>query len=165
MGAFDRPRACDMHHTLQQEVVRYLHTGKYDEPFHNWPGDNVLVRCQHANAALRDSLLSTVRQRTASAAAPASMEVAAFTRKKVEPMVRGLFPESEQSLVLNLLAGSVVFVTSESIEKVLQTTLRLGTAWDLANLYLLSCDAEPLSKDAPFIVGLSTDSTCFVALD
>ena len=37
-------------------------------------------------------------------------------------------------------------------------------SWDLANLYLLSCDAEPLSADAPEIIGLSQETTCFVSM-
>ena len=39
----------------------------------------------------------------------------------------------------------------------------LSTAWNLANLYLLGCGVEPLSKDAPEIVGLSEATTCYVS--
>src|SRR5438445_14142 len=49
----------------QQEVERYLRTGEHDEISRNWPGDNFLARAQHGDAALRDALVSTVRQRTA----------------------------------------------------------------------------------------------------
>jgi hypothetical protein len=35
----------------------------------------------------------------------------------------------------------------------------------LANLYLISCGAKPLSKDARPIVGLSSETACFVAID
>jgi hypothetical protein len=79
--------------------------------------------------------------------------------------VRGLFAEQEQATVLDLLERSVVFLTPDTIETVLLTTPWLRTVWDLANLYLLSCGAKPLSKDARHIVGLSAETTCFVAMD
>lgn len=152
----------------QQEVERYLRTGEHDALSRSWPGDNFLARAQHGDAALRDALVSTVRQRTAHAMVPAALtgiDVVAFTRTKVEPMVRGLFPAHEQEKVLGVLARSVVFLTPATIDMVLQTTPWLGTVWDLANLYLVSCGAEPLSEDARLIVGLSAETTCFVASD
>jgi hypothetical protein len=152
----------------QQEVERYLRTGEHDEISRNWPGDNFLARAQHGDAALRDALVSTVRQRTAHAMVPAALtviDVVAFTRSKVEPMVRGLFPALEQQKVLDVLARSVIFLTPATIDTVLQTTPWLHTVWDLANLYLVSCGAEPLSEDARLIVGLSAETTCFVASD
>jgi hypothetical protein len=48
-----------------------------------------------------------------------------------------------------MLGRSVVFLTADNIEAVLHTTPFAGTAWTLANLYLLSLGAEPLSDDAP----------------
>ena len=84
-----------MQTTPQQEVERYLLTGEHDELLRSWPGDNFLARSQRGDAALRDALISTVRQRTAHAVVPAALagiDVVAFTRNKVEPMVRGLFP-------------------------------------------------------------------------
>lgn len=152
----------------QQEVERYLRTGEHDELSRNWPGDNFLARAQHGDAALRDALVSTVRQRTAHAIVPAALtgiDVVAFTRSKVEPMVRGLFPALEQQKVLDVLARSVIFLTPDTVDTVLQTTPWLNTVWDLANLYLVSCGAEPLSEDARLIVGLSEETTCFVASD
>ena len=43
-------------------------------------------------------------------------DAVAFTRGKIEPMVRGLFPRAEQELVLSALAGSVVFLANTNIE-------------------------------------------------
>ena len=98
-------------------------------------------------------------------AALTGIDVVAFTRTKVEPMVRGLFPAHEQEKVLGVLARSVVFLTPATIDMVLQTTPWLGTVWDLANLYLVSCGAEPLSEDARLIVGhaLGLDHTELLA--
>lgn len=49
--------------------------------------------------------------------------------------------------------------------EVLRTTPYRSTAWTLANLYLLSAEAEPLSHQAPPIVGYSEGTTCFVSMD
>ena len=162
----DIPRR--MQPSPSQEVERYLRTGEQDELSCNWPGDSFLARAQYADAALRDALISTVRQRTAHAEVPAALagiDVGAFTRAKVAPMVRGLFPGHEQETVLAVLERSVVFLTPDTIDAVLLTTTWLSTVWDLANLYLVSCDAQPLSEDARLIVGLSAEATCFVATD
>ena len=161
--------SCHMARSPQQEEVdRYLRTGEHDEMSPNWPGANFLARAQYADAAAREALVSTVRRRTAGAVAPAALagiDLPAFTRTKLAPMVRGLLPEQEQGTVLDVPERSVVFLTPATIETVLLTTPWLGTVWDLANLYLLSCGAKPLSKGARHIVGLSAETTCFVTMD
>ena len=152
----------------QSEVDRYLRTGGHDELSPHWPGANFLARAQYADAAAREALVATVRRRTTGAVAPvalAGVDLPVFTRAKLAPMVRGLFAEHEQNTVLDVLERSVVFLTPATIETVLLTTPWLRTVWDLANLYLLSCGAKPLSKDARRIVGLSAETTCFVAMD
>lgn len=80
-------------------------------------------------------------------------------------MVRGLFPQYEQETVLEMLGRSVVFLTPGAIDAVLETTPWPRTAWILANLYLASCGAELLAEDAPQIVGLSEETTCFVSME
>ncbi|MBX9690043.1 MAG: hypothetical protein K2X27_25250 [Candidatus Obscuribacterales bacterium] len=94
-----------------------------------------------------------------------ALDLVAYTRKKVEPMVNGLFPESEREIVLQVLEKSVVFLTPESFENVLRNMIRKSTAWTVANLYLLSAGAELLSENAPRIVGLSEETTCYVSLE
>jgi hypothetical protein len=79
-------------------------------------------------------------------------------------MVRGLFPIVEQQVLLDTLARSLVFLTPETIEAVLNKE-DPGTAWDLANMYLLSCGAKLLADDAPRAVGMSVGTTCFVSMD
>jgi hypothetical protein len=109
-----------------------------------------------------------VRRRTPRAAAPDALrglDVKAFARAKLAPMVRGLFPRSEQETVLDMLARSVVFLTPENIEPILRGLRWPGTAWTLANLYLTSFGAEPLSADAPQIAGLSEEATCYVSAE
>lgn len=80
-------------------------------------------------------------------------------------MVRGLFPRVEQDQVLATLQKSVIFVTSVNIEQLLLEHGHDSSAWTLANLYLASLGAELLGEDAPRLVGLSEETTCYVSLD
>jgi hypothetical protein len=108
----------------RREVDRYLKAGEHNELSPNWPGDNVLARARYADAASRDALISTVRERTAHAVVPAALagiDQVAFTRAKVTPMVRGLFPWDEQETVLDVLERSVTFLTPQTIETALRS--------------------------------------------
>ena len=70
-------------------------------------------------------------------------------------------PVGNAAIVVPGLYGAAAFRTIEGV-------LNKGfpsTAWNLANLYLLSCGAEPLANDAPRIVAMSEDMTCFVSMD
>jgi hypothetical protein len=151
--------------TPQSEIERYLQTGESDPLFMAWSGD-VFARAQRAEHDLHRALWAEVQRRTAVAVPPRTDvgDPVALTRRKVEPMVRGLFPAREQALVLAMLEKSVVFLTPANIEAVLQAQ-RPHSAWALANLYLLSREAELLHEDAPRIVGLSEHTTCFVSLE
>lgn len=80
-------------------------------------------------------------------------------------MVAGLFPKAEQATVLTMLEQSVVFLTYSNFASVVRDMAWLGTARDLANLYLASRSAELLSEDAPEILGLSIETTCYVSTD
>jgi hypothetical protein len=89
----------------------------------------------------------------------------AFTRGRIEPMVRGLFPRVEQDTVLATLERSVVFLTPHNIEDLLVNCTWQNTAWNLANLYLGSLGADLLGDDAWRLVGLSEETTCYVSLE
>ena len=154
--------------TPSDEIERYVRAGEHDVLFAAWPGRGLLDRPQLGSADLRRALVSEVRARTALATvldALVNLDVMAFSRSKVEPMVRGLFPAAEQQPVLDMLSGSVVFLTPVTIDHVLSGAQFLGTAWRLANAYLLSCGAPLLADDAPNVVGLSTSTTCYVSMD
>lgn len=148
------------------EVQRYLDTGDHDSAFAGWPGDNFIDSARKGSATLREALNAQVRSRTASrkfSPAAASRPVDGLTLTKVSPMVAGLFPQAEAPAVLGMLERSVVFLTPANIEEILRTTRWLRTAWSLANLYLVSVGAERLSDEAPEIVGLSQETTCYVS--
>jgi len=78
-------------------------------------------------------------------------------------MVRGLFPRIEQDAVLATLEKSVVFLTSANVEALIFKHGYDHSAWTLANLYLASLGADLLSDDAPSLVGLSEETTCYVS--
>jgi hypothetical protein len=148
---------------IKAEVDRYLRTGDTDLIYAAWPG-SFMERAKRAHRELREALIAKVNQRTAGRCQelPDTIDTVAFTRSRVEPMVRGLFSRAEHEAVLAVLAQSVVFVTSSRIEQLLFEQRFDRTAWTLANLYLVSLGAELLGHDAPEIVGFSEETTCFV---
>lgn len=146
------------------EIERYLRTGEADMMGDAWPGD-IMERGRRQHADIRGALLEEVRRLSKGRthqAVPDNVGVE-FTRAKVEPMVRGLFPKSEQDAVLATLERSVVYVSSETIESIILNHGWDRSAWDLANLFLLSVGAELLSPDAPRVVGISEETTCYVS--
>jgi hypothetical protein len=147
----------------REAVQLFLRTGDYDPKFPAWPG-NVIERETKGMDDMLQALVAEVKKR-AGRAYPVSIsaDLVAFTRKKVEPMVRGLFRRDEQETVLAVLEESVVFLTAMNIEQVLLGCTWPHSAWDLANLYLGSVDAPLLGPDAPKIVGLSEETTCYVS--
>jgi hypothetical protein len=154
--------------TPKQAIRRYLRTGQYDEVFRQWRGANIVEQCRQGKADLRDALLAEVRRRTAGKPVPfdlPQLDLPTFTRKKIEPMIRGLFPRSEQETVLEALRRSVVFLTPETIEQVLRGERWMTTAWRLANLYLGSLGLELLGPKATPILGLSEELTCYVSME
>ncbi len=164
-----KPTARSMVHLPQQvEVNRFLSTGDYDNSFENWPGDTFLERVTLGDAALRNTLISTVLDRTEHVVVPEipnNDDLNAFVRAKLAPMVRGLFPQREHAIVLEMLGRAVVFLSPATITAALKRTPWLSTAWNLANLYLESAGVERLSADAPEIVGLSEETTCYVSVE
>lgn len=156
----------DAQPTITEDVERYLRTGHTDPHFTAWPG-GFLERARRAHDDLRDALVREVRRLAAGRASRPLPETdtVALTRRKVEPMVRGLFPSVEQDAVLAMLEKSVVFLTSDNIEQMLRESAYDSSAWELANLYLASLGAELLGEDAPLIVGLSEATSCYVSAE
>jgi len=151
---------------LKAAVRDYLKTGDHDPAFRGWPGLNFLDAAQRGSAMLCDALVAEVASRTQlHGMAPdlVNRDVTALARSKISPMVSGLFPAAEQPLVLAMLERSVVFLHPGNIESVLRSTTWSHTAWSLANLYLVSVGCERLSDEAPNIVGLSEETTCYVS--
>ena len=153
--------------TIADEVERCLRTGETDPHHAAWPGNGFMERANRAHDDLRGALVREVR-RLAEGLAHEPLpqaDTVALTRDKVEPMVRGLFPRVEQDQVLATLEKSVVFLTSANIEPLMLDHGYDSSAWTLANLYLASLGAELLGEDAPRLVGLSEETTCYVSPD
>ena len=150
--------------TIPEEIERYLRTGDTDPHNRAWPG-GYLESARRARADLRGALVREVKRLAGGRfhrLLPKG-DPGLLMRGKVEPMVRGLFPRAEQDAVLGLLARSIFFVTSENIEPLLLGHGWNHSAWDLANLYLGSLGAKLLGADAPRLVGLSEETTCYVS--
>lgn len=152
--------------TITDEIERYVRCGHADIDAWAWPGD-YLQRSRRQHADLRGALVGEVRRLAEGHThhpVPEGVGIE-LTRAKVEPMVRGLFPQIERDVVLATLEKSVVYVTSDTIEQIILNQTWDRSAWDLANLYLLAVGAELLGEGAPSIVGLSEGTTCYVSPD
>lgn len=155
-----------MQESPEQAIKRYLRSGEHDADFRAWSGGSYLGRIQQGDAALRKALRSAIDKRTPYIAPPAALaelDVVTFTRRKILPMVQGLFSRHEQACVLEVLERSVVFLTPATIDRVLEQSRWLSTAWDLANLFLAGVRAKILADDAPYLVGLSEETTCYLS--
>ena len=100
-------------------IQHYLATGEADADPRKWLGANIIEKGRTQHAALSGALIAEVRRRAAGAEPPAllpELDLAAFTRVRVAPMVNGLFPAVERPLVMRLLEQAVVFLTPETIE-------------------------------------------------
>ena len=151
---------------ITAQTEHYLATGEYDMASKGWPRDGSLDRIRKGSRALSTALVTEVKRRAGNPKVPTALEgldLVAFGRRKMEPMVRGLFSETEQAIVLPLLERSVVFVTPGNIEQVLMCFSYHCSAWTVANMYLGSVGAELLGPGAPNIVGFSEEQTCYVS--
>jgi len=153
--------------TPLDEIDRFLATGGYDVLFWEWPGAHALDRIVRGTQALTDALVEEVRRREAGVTVqvpPPVDDLVAFTRAKVEPMVRGLFSRKESEPVLALLEKSLVFVMPEHVEPQIRRT-GLDTGWQIANMYLDSIGAERLDPNSERVVGFSEETTCYVSME
>lgn len=148
------------------EVDRFLTSGSHDNLFKVWTGDTFVGRARSGDTALRSALISAVTMLAGQVAAPAHQyfDLDISARAKFSPMVRGIFPQSEQSIILDMLDRSVVFLKPATINTVLEKATWLNTAWNLVNIYLASLGAKTLTDDAQAIVGLSEETTCYVSM-
>jgi hypothetical protein len=88
-----------MSNSQKAAIAQYLSTGEHDPLFSDWPGAHLAARGRQGDFELRDALISSVISRTPHATAPEELkgvDLAPFARKKLEPMVRGLFSRGEQ---------------------------------------------------------------------
>lgn len=154
--------------TQEKEIQRYIKSGEYNALHLSWPGDNIMERCQIAEHTLKKNLLEVVRKQANDKSPPSlpeDFDVSQFTISKIQPMVKGFFTPKERDSVLGLFRDSLVFITADNIDQVINNTSWLNTAWDIANLYLGSLDVPGLDGNKVGIVGLSEGQTFFVSMD
>lgn len=153
----------------QAEIDLFLSSGNHDDTlFKIWPGNSVVERCINGEAELRCALISAILNRTEQAAISACQEYSSLDiniRAKFTPMVQGLFPQNEQTIILDMLERSAVFLIPATISTVIKKAPWLSTAWNLANIYLSSLGTKTLSDETPAIVGLSEETTCYVSME
>jgi hypothetical protein len=152
---------------IDREVRRYLRTGESDVVFSAWPGNNIFEQAENGDRDLRAAIIAEVHAREEGADFPVAqieIDLSSFTRNKVTPMVNGLFPQKERETVLGLLEKSVVFLHRDNIDQIMQEERWLSTVWVVANIYLSSIGAKPLSQTHAHIVGLSEETTCYVSM-
>lgn len=157
-----------MNFSQQAEINRFLSSGDYDNSFEMWPGNTFLVQARNGDSTLRSALISSVQKHANQAIVPASWEHTGLDinlRTKFTPMVEGLLPQKEHTIILDMLEKSVVFLTPAKIVSILENMTWLKSAWNLANIYLSSLDAKLLADDAPGIVGMSEETTCYVSME
>ncbi len=80
---------------MDREVQQYLRTGELGHDFLNWPGDDYPTRVTTGKQRMREALVGEVRRLEAGKSfpsLPAGFDSTAFARRKVTPMVTGLFP-------------------------------------------------------------------------
>ena len=149
---------------IADAIEAYLRGGITDPLMAAWPG-SLRERAERSRRDLREALIEETMRRAAGRAHPRlpQHDLAVVTRRKSLPMVTGLFPATERRAVLQLVERSVIFVTTDNIERLLMDQLWDHTAWMLANLHLGTLGASLLSPEATPVVGLSEEATCFVS--
>ena len=129
----------------EQEIDRFLHTGQRDMLCAAWPGAGLVEQSQSANTALRGALISAVRSRTRHATIPDGLKATDLidhTRRKVEPMVRGLFPLHERTIVLDVLARSFAYAC-EALSRIYE----LADGPRLRRALLAEMETGPMPSD------------------
>ena len=96
---------------ITSELERYLRTGEAD-PYHAaWAGTTFIDCERKARDDLVGALVAEVQLRSRdrpTAKARPDIDSVSLTRRKIEPLVRGLFPRDEQDAVLALVERPIL---------------------------------------------------------
>jgi hypothetical protein len=153
---------------LEREVARFLATGEADALGRAFPGNDALERLNGYERHLRNALIEEAGRRELGRCqrwAPAGFDPAASTRRKVEPMITGLFPAAERQVMLDVAQRSIVFLTREAAHQAIRDIKFLEEAWTIANIYLGSLGVPTLSEDGARAVGVNLGTKCYVSLE
>jgi hypothetical protein len=153
---------------MEREVARYLATGESDPLGSAFPGSHTFERINKYDQHLREALIQEVQRRERGRRLqymPERFDPVTWTRRKVEPMIAGLFPAAEREVVLGVAARSIVFLTQKAAHQAIRETPFLSSARTIANVYLHSLGASILGDDSGQIVGLNLERECYVSMD
>jgi hypothetical protein len=153
---------------LEREVAHFLATGESDPLGRAFPGANILERVTNHERHLREALLQEVQRRERGRQQrhmPEAFDPVIWTRRKVQPMISGLFPRVEHEVVLGVAERSIVFLTQEAAHQAIRETPFLSSARTIANTYLHSLGAPTLGDEPSQIVGLNLERECYVSMD
>lgn len=156
------------HSARNAELARYLATGHHDEDgWRRYEGQTSLEQMTAHSSALRTALLRRVAELETAGqmpAPPARSLDRFWLREKLRPMVEGFFTPDERPRILEFVENSVVFLTRDRVHRLLPELRWDHTAWSIARIWLDSINAPPLSEEAPGLLGLSEEQTCYVSL-
>ena len=151
---------------LDDDVERYFATGETDPSGSAFPAANIVDALTGYQAHLAAALLAEVQRRERGLRPrrlPDGFEPVEYARRKLQPMVNGLFPGKEREVVLGVLEQSVVFLTKQSVRRLVPEVSFLSSARSIANIYLGSIGAQPFEEPAP--LGVSEGTTCYVSME
>jgi len=111
--------------TVATKIERFLRTGDADSyySYSAWPSDSFFERATLARDDLRGALAAEVLRRSEGGTfphLPGPDQTIALTRRKTQPIVRGLFPRAEQGSVFALVERSVVFLSPATVGGVIR---------------------------------------------
>jgi hypothetical protein len=153
---------------IEQEVARFLATGESDPLGSGFPGSNIIERLTNHERRLREALFREVQRRESGRRQqqmPNCFDPVVWTRRKVKPMIAGLFPRTEQATVLGVAERSIVFLTREAAHRAIRETMFLSSARTIANVYLHSLRAPTLGDEPSQIFGLNLEKECYVSME
>jgi len=150
----------------RKEIKHFLETGDNDPYYSCWPGSGIIECAQEGDRVLLAELVAEVKRRAGTRRPPSlprKFNPRRFALGQVTPMVEGLFPAKERTIILDLLGQSLVFLTPDNIDEVLGGESFLHSAWLLANIYLGSLELKGLDGKVSWIVGVSEETACHIS--
>ena len=151
---------------LDREIARYIATGDSDSLGQIGPAETMFEGMENYSRALRRALAAEVRRcsrRRKHQPVPDGMG-SAFARRRLAPMVTGLFSAKERDVVLGVVERSVVFLTRDVALRLIEEVDFESSAWQIANVYLCGIGAPTLGDGDFCALGLSEETRCYVSL-
>ncbi len=116
--------------------------------------------------AMREALIAQVAPMAVACPAPKlSFDLELEARRRIAPMVQGLFVEAEQAPVLDAISSGFVLISSETIISLLHQEPDLKTAWRFAKMFRKSVGGPDTDDEDVEPVGLNQGLDSYVLAD